>query len=105
MVFADTDGSDDDWATFYSDWLLTRRLPSTSAIGATAGTQPPYAPTWSNSTSSTQARHHRKRGRPGTPSVSWKLQLQGRARVANGATSTNFDRPTDTRRWHHRHPK
>jgi hypothetical protein len=23
MVFADTDGNDDDWATFYSDWLLT----------------------------------------------------------------------------------
>ena len=23
QVFADTDGSDDDWATFYSDWLLT----------------------------------------------------------------------------------
>jgi hypothetical protein len=23
IVFADTDGSDDDWATFYSDWLLT----------------------------------------------------------------------------------
>ncbi|MBV8344262.1 MAG: hypothetical protein JO190_04610 [Candidatus Eremiobacteraeota bacterium] len=22
MVFADTEGSDDDWATFYSDWLL-----------------------------------------------------------------------------------
>jgi hypothetical protein len=22
MVFADTDGTDDDWATFYSDWLL-----------------------------------------------------------------------------------
>ncbi|HVR45805.1 MAG TPA: hypothetical protein VMT95_04080 [Candidatus Binatia bacterium] len=22
MVFADTQGSDDDWATFYSDWLL-----------------------------------------------------------------------------------
>jgi hypothetical protein len=22
MVFADTDGGDDDWATFYSDWLL-----------------------------------------------------------------------------------
>lgn len=22
IVFADTDGSDDDWATFYSDWLL-----------------------------------------------------------------------------------
>jgi hypothetical protein len=22
VVFADTDGSDDDWATFYSDWLL-----------------------------------------------------------------------------------
>jgi hypothetical protein len=21
-VFADTDGSDEDWATFYSDWLL-----------------------------------------------------------------------------------
>ena len=23
MVFADTDGTDDDWASFYSDWLLT----------------------------------------------------------------------------------
>jgi len=23
VVFSDTDGSDDDWATFYSDWLLT----------------------------------------------------------------------------------
>ena len=23
QVFADTDGSDEDWATFYSDWLLT----------------------------------------------------------------------------------
>jgi hypothetical protein len=23
LVFADTDGNDDDWATFYSDWLLT----------------------------------------------------------------------------------
>jgi hypothetical protein len=23
MVFADTDGDDPDWATFYSDWLLT----------------------------------------------------------------------------------
>ncbi len=22
MVFADTEGADDDWATFYSDWLL-----------------------------------------------------------------------------------
>ena len=22
IVFADTDGSDEDWATFYSDWLL-----------------------------------------------------------------------------------
>lgn len=22
IVFADTDGNDDDWATFYSDWLL-----------------------------------------------------------------------------------
>ena len=22
VVFSDTDGSDDDWATFYSDWLL-----------------------------------------------------------------------------------
>jgi hypothetical protein len=22
MVFADTQGADDDWATFYSDWLL-----------------------------------------------------------------------------------
>ncbi len=22
QVFADTDGSDEDWATFYSDWLL-----------------------------------------------------------------------------------
>jgi NAD(P)H-hydrate epimerase len=28
QVFADTDGADDDWATFYSDWLLTHsRLP------------------------------------------------------------------------------
>jgi NAD(P)H-hydrate epimerase len=27
--FADTDGADDDWATFYSDWLLTRtKLPA-----------------------------------------------------------------------------
>jgi hypothetical protein len=23
VVFADTDGNDADWATFYSDWLLT----------------------------------------------------------------------------------
>jgi hypothetical protein len=23
VVFADTDGNDDDWATFYSDWLLS----------------------------------------------------------------------------------
>jgi hypothetical protein len=23
VVFSDTDGNDDDWATFYSDWLLT----------------------------------------------------------------------------------
>lgn len=23
MVFSDTDGGDDDWATFYADWLLT----------------------------------------------------------------------------------
>jgi hypothetical protein len=23
VVFADTDGNDDDWATFYSNWLLT----------------------------------------------------------------------------------
>ena len=23
IVFSDTDGNDDDWATFYSDWLLT----------------------------------------------------------------------------------
>lgn len=22
VVFSDTDGSDDDWATFYADWLL-----------------------------------------------------------------------------------
>ena len=22
IVFADTDGNDDDWASFYSDWLL-----------------------------------------------------------------------------------
>jgi len=22
VVFADTDGTDEDWATFYSDWLL-----------------------------------------------------------------------------------
>jgi hypothetical protein len=27
-VFADTDGNDDDWATFYSDWLLAHsQLP------------------------------------------------------------------------------
>lgn len=27
-VFADTDGADDDWATFYSDWLLAHsQLP------------------------------------------------------------------------------
>jgi NAD(P)H-hydrate epimerase len=27
--FADTDGADDDWATFYSDWLLAHsRLPA-----------------------------------------------------------------------------
>lgn len=23
IVFADTDGNDDDWATFYANWLLT----------------------------------------------------------------------------------
>jgi hypothetical protein len=23
VVFSDTDGNDDDWATFYSNWLLT----------------------------------------------------------------------------------
>jgi hypothetical protein len=23
VVFSDTDGNDEDWATFYSDWLLT----------------------------------------------------------------------------------
>jgi hypothetical protein len=29
IVFADTDGNDDDWATFYSDWLLAHStLPS-----------------------------------------------------------------------------
>jgi hypothetical protein len=29
LVFADTDGNDDDWATFYSDWLLTHsELPA-----------------------------------------------------------------------------
>jgi hypothetical protein len=29
VVFADTDGSDNDWATFYSDWLLMHsELPS-----------------------------------------------------------------------------
>lgn len=28
QVFADTDGSDDDWATFYSEWLLAHsKLP------------------------------------------------------------------------------
>ena len=28
MVFADTEGADDDWATFYSDWLLAHsKLP------------------------------------------------------------------------------
>ena len=25
-VFADTDGVDDDWATFYSDWLLAHTV-------------------------------------------------------------------------------
>lgn len=24
VYFADVDGNDDDWATFYSEWLLTR---------------------------------------------------------------------------------
>lgn len=24
VYFTDTDGNDDDWATFYSEWLLTR---------------------------------------------------------------------------------
>jgi NAD(P)H-hydrate epimerase len=29
MVFADTNGADDDWATFYSDWLLAHsQLPT-----------------------------------------------------------------------------
>jgi hypothetical protein len=29
VVFADTDGNDDDWATFYSDWLLAHsELPN-----------------------------------------------------------------------------
>lgn len=29
LVFADTDGNDEDWATFYSDWLLAHsKLPS-----------------------------------------------------------------------------
>ncbi len=29
VVFADTDGSDEDWATFYSEWLLTHsKLPT-----------------------------------------------------------------------------
>jgi hypothetical protein len=29
MVFADTEGSDDDWASFYSDWLLVHsQLPT-----------------------------------------------------------------------------
>jgi hypothetical protein len=28
VYFADVDGNDDDWATFYSEWLLSRtRLP------------------------------------------------------------------------------
>jgi hypothetical protein len=29
MVFADTNGNDEDWATFYSDWLLAHsELPT-----------------------------------------------------------------------------
>ena len=29
IVFSDTEGNDDDWATFYSDWLLTHsELPN-----------------------------------------------------------------------------
>jgi len=40
VVFADTDGEDDDWATFYSDWLLAhsplpkllRRVPVRSHL-------------------------------------------------------------------------
>jgi hypothetical protein len=35
MVFADTDGNDDDWASFYSDWLLTH-----SALPALLGKRP-----------------------------------------------------------------
>lgn len=35
QVFADTDGADDDWATFYSDWLLHH-----SNFAALLGTAP-----------------------------------------------------------------
>ncbi len=35
MVFADTDGNDDDWATFYSDWLLAH-----SALPTLIGERP-----------------------------------------------------------------
>jgi hypothetical protein len=35
VVFADTDGTDDDWATFYSDWLLAH-----TAFAALLGRRP-----------------------------------------------------------------
>ncbi|HTD34827.1 MAG TPA: hypothetical protein VK665_14255 [Candidatus Elarobacter sp.] len=34
-VFKDTDGADDDWATFYSDWLLAH-----SPLGTLLGRRP-----------------------------------------------------------------
>jgi hypothetical protein len=35
VYFSDTQGSDDDWATFYSEWLLSR-----SALPSLLGTKP-----------------------------------------------------------------
>ena len=42
MVFADTDGNDDDWASFYSDWLLAHS-PLADAAREASGSQSPHA--------------------------------------------------------------
>ena len=43
-VYRITDGADDDWASWYADWLLDRsELPD--VLGAPAGAQPPRART------------------------------------------------------------
>ncbi len=69
MVFADTDGNDDDWATFYSDWLLAH-----SDLSKLLARRPVRSPisretSWS-STSSTRRRNRRSRGRTGMRSAS-----------------------------------